>query len=290
MGGRPAAGGEDRWPAVPLVAEVDLAAGGRWTSLRAGEREWLWHHPDPAVRAARSAARPGDPFVDAGGGEECLPTVGGVPDHGSLWTAPWTGTARDATASADGWRLHRRVEHVDGAVRVEHRVTGEPGAALVHAVHLLLATSAAARLELPGREGLPCRVDDESGADGRRWDRWPPQVRGRGADHLGPDDASAALVLVPGAREAVVIDGDHALHLAWAVPAGQPTGVLLWRNLGGWPRGAPYRTTGVEPLLGAASDASAEPSGDGADARERPARLGPGGVLTWTLEITALSR
>jgi len=43
----------------PLTAEVALARGGRWTSLRTPEREWLWHHPDPAVTAARAADQRG---------------------------------------------------------------------------------------------------------------------------------------------------------------------------------------------------------------------------------------
>ncbi|WP_285687936.1 hypothetical protein [Actinoplanes sp. NBRC 103695] len=47
---------------------TDPALGGRWTSLRAAGRDWLWHRPDPA----RSRGRPGDSFVDAGGVEECL--------------------------------------------------------------------------------------------------------------------------------------------------------------------------------------------------------------------------
>lgn len=285
------------WEPVPLRAEHDLAHGGRWTSLRAGGREWLWHHPDPAVHARRRAARPGDAFVDAGGGEECLPTVGGAPDHGALWPARWAGTPQDAWASAGGWGLRRRVVHVDGAVRVHHTVSGEPGSALLHAVHLLLATSTGARLELPGAEGRPCRVDDEAGARGRRADSWPPRVGDRGADRLGPDDGSATLVLVPGAREALVVDGHHALRLVWSVPHGQPTGVLLWRNLHGWPSGAPYRTTGVEPLLGAASDLSScavDHGGDVEDVddgvRDRPAVLGADGVLTWTLELSAWCR
>ncbi|MFC3894567.1 hypothetical protein ACFOWZ_24060 [Lentzea rhizosphaerae] len=71
--------------AVPLHAEVDRDLGGRWTTLRTAHREWLWHRADPA----RSAVAPGDPFVDAGGLEECIPTVRGTPDHGDAWSRPW---------------------------------------------------------------------------------------------------------------------------------------------------------------------------------------------------------
>src|SRR5581483_10582739 len=50
---------------------TDLEHGGRWTSLRLGGREWLWQRADPA----RAGVAPGDAFVDAGGLEECVPTV-----------------------------------------------------------------------------------------------------------------------------------------------------------------------------------------------------------------------
>jgi hypothetical protein len=63
-----------------VTAHTDPTHGGRWTSLRSAGREWLWHRPDPA----RRAVRPGDAFVDAGGLEECIPTVRGVPDTLSL--------------------------------------------------------------------------------------------------------------------------------------------------------------------------------------------------------------
>ena len=43
--------------------------------------------PRRSPRRARVA--PGDAFVDAGGLEECLPTVRGAPDHGDAWSRPW---------------------------------------------------------------------------------------------------------------------------------------------------------------------------------------------------------
>ncbi|WP_328682845.1 hypothetical protein OG905_08930 [Streptomyces sp. NBC_00322] len=48
---------------LTLHMSVDLAHGGRWTSLRGGSREWLWQREDPR----RHQVRPGDAFVDAGG-------------------------------------------------------------------------------------------------------------------------------------------------------------------------------------------------------------------------------
>ncbi|MCQ8193297.1 hypothetical protein [Streptomyces rugosispiralis] len=54
-----------------LEIVTDPAHGGRWTSLRADGHEWLWRRPAPE----RERVSPGDAFVDAGGLEECVPTV-----------------------------------------------------------------------------------------------------------------------------------------------------------------------------------------------------------------------
>ncbi|WP_435887668.1 hypothetical protein [Streptomyces antimycoticus] len=61
-----------------LEIVTDPAHGGRWTSLHAGGREWLWH----GTAAGRDRVSPGDVSVDAGGLEECVPTVRGAPAHG----------------------------------------------------------------------------------------------------------------------------------------------------------------------------------------------------------------
>lgn len=276
------------WRAVPLRARVDLAHGGRWTSLAAPGREWLWHHPDPAVRAARAVAT-GPAFVDAGGGEECLPTVDGAPDHGAVWPLPWVPDGEgDASVSADGLVLRRRLStRLDGAVRADYAVRGAPGRAVLHAVHLLLDLSPAARVQLPQR-GLPAQVREEHGGGApRRWSTsWPPVVAGRGADRLGPDDGTAAAVLVPGCHGALVVDGDDALQLTWRAGGDRPTSLLLWRNLRGWPAAGPYRSTGLEPLLGAATDLADVERAAGAGG----AHLDERGDASWWLELRALRR
>ncbi|MBX7268617.1 hypothetical protein KIF24_23080 [Micromonospora sp. Llam7] len=76
-----------------------------------------------------------------------------------------------------------------------------------------------------------------------------------------------------------VIDGVDRLTLELRCP-GQPRSTALWRNLGGWPADAAYRSIGVEPMLGAAFDlADAGP----ADAAVVP----PAGEVTWRLTISA---
>src|SRR3954451_9902644 len=86
---------------VPLSWRIDCQHGGRWTSWRAGQREWLWSNPGVPA-AARVAVEPGDGFVDAGGAEECFPTVRGTPDHGDVWSRSWRGTPADAHVDVPG--------------------------------------------------------------------------------------------------------------------------------------------------------------------------------------------
>lgn len=230
------------WRAAPLDVAVDLPHGGRWTSLRSGEREWLWTNPDPAAVGARPAVEPGAAFVDAGGVEECVPNVRGRPDHGAAWSRPWTGTADCAAVELPGgMRLGRRISPVADGVRVDHEITGPPGTRFVHAVHALLDLSPSARLVVPGASTM-LLVDDETGT----LHPWPS-----GLDSLGPDDGTATCLIIPDCREATVVDGDHALSLAWTYPARPDLcSLMLWRNLGGWPDDGPYRSIGVEPMIG----------------------------------------
>ena len=79
------------------------AAGGPRCASRG--REWLWHHADPA----RTSVRPGAPFVDAGGLEECIPTVRGTPDHGLAWSRPWQRIGDEDVVDCAEFTLHRRV-------------------------------------------------------------------------------------------------------------------------------------------------------------------------------------
>lgn len=255
---------------VPLELEVDLAHGGRWTSLRSADREWLWTNPDPTAAAARPKVRPNDAFVDAGGVEECFPTVRGTPDHGDAWSRPWTGSAADASVTVGtGARLRRTISRVGAAVQIDYAIDGEPGAPFVHAVHALLDVSTAARLVVPGARSTTVLDADE-----------PVRAWPSGLDRLGPDDGTAVCAIVPVCAEAMVVDGGHTLRFAWT--SEQHRGLcslMLWRNLRGWPAGAPYRSIGVEPMLGQAADLEA------LDARTP--RLDASGRAAWTLTLSA---
>jgi hypothetical protein len=93
-----------------LRIATDPRHGGRWTSLRAGDREWLWHRDEPR----RAGVLPGEAFADAGGLEECVPTVRGAPDHGDAWARPWTADGDTASVRCPDFALSRRIRTAPG--------------------------------------------------------------------------------------------------------------------------------------------------------------------------------
>lgn len=267
----------------PLSVEVrtDLDHGGRWTSLLVGGRQWLWSRRAPG----RHAAGPGDGFVDAGGLEECIPTVRGIPDHGDAWCRRWQRVGDADIVVCPSFVLHRRLACTEAGVEASYRLSADPGFRFVWAAHALLDLSAQARLV--AAPGTPTRLYPEAAAllegpwpDGAPYvtGRWP-EPGGLPMDRLGPDDGTAIGAILVGCHTASVVDGPDRLSLTLHADAATPVSLALWRNLGGFPPGAPYRSIGVEPMLGAMFDlADAGPS----DA----ARVPSSGAVEWRLEIT----
>jgi hypothetical protein len=235
---------------VTLVAD-DLH-GGRWTSLRTGGREWLWHRPSED----RFSVRPGDAFVDVGGVEECIPTVRGAPDHGAAWSRPWV----DGYVNCGDFQLWRRFI----ADSVAYRLEASPGYRFVWAAHALLDVSPSAVLEAPA--GTQTRIDGGVVAS------WPTPLAA-----LGPDDGTAVGAILVDCPSVTISDGSR-LTFRLEAP-GQPVSVGLWRNLRGWPVDSPYRSIGVEPMLGRVFDLSLAGPGDAAVV---PAS----GVCEWRLWVS----
>jgi hypothetical protein len=75
-----------------------------------------------------------------------------------------------------------------------------------------------------------------------------------------------------------VADGER-LTFTLEAP-GQPVSVALWRNLRGWPAAGPYRSIGVEPMLGRVFDRAEAGAGDAAI-------VPPSGVCEWRLTVSA---
>lgn len=265
---------------------VDLDRGGRWTSLYLAGREWLWGRDEPR----RSAVIPGDRFADAGGLEECVPTVRGVPDHGCAWARPWRDLG-DGAAQADcgTFTLRRVIAVHDGLVTARYRLDADPGYRFVWAAHALLDVSAQATVTLPADTVIRL-YPEAAGLLGQPWPagapfvtaRWPGPGEMR-LDRLGPDDGTAVGAIAPGRGSATVCDGDDRLRLHLRTDQNLPFSLALWRNLGGFPPGAPYRSIGVEPMLGAVFDLAEASGAD--DAVTVPAA----GSVEWQLDISAES-
>ncbi|MCX5208375.1 hypothetical protein OG689_03515 [Kitasatospora sp. NBC_00240] len=269
---------------LPVAARTDLSQGGRWTSLRAGEREWLWHRPDPA----RTGVLPGDAFVDAGGLEECIPTVRGTPDHGDAWSRPWRREGDTDIVQCPDFELRRRVVGGPAALRAVYELHAEPGYRFLWAAHALLDVTPDARLAAP--EATTTRLFPEAAE--LLAQPWPagahhitgpwPAPHGLRLDRLGPDDGTAVGSVLTGCASVTVLDGPDTLSMSLHTDADVPVSVALWRNLRGFPAPTPYRSIGVEPMLGSVFDLAEAGPGDAATV---PA----GGTLRWTLEMTATS-
>ena len=250
---------------------TDPAHGGRWTSLRAADgREWLWHRPEPR----RAGVRPGDPFADAGGLEECVPTVRGVPDHGDAWSRPWHRDGDRESVVCPDFRLVRRIRTESGSTVVDYRLSAEPGYRFLWAAHALIEVSESARAEMP--QGAAVRLYPDAG-DGWTPGAWP-RAGGVELDRLGPDDGTALGAVVDSA-EVSVRDGAGTLRLSLEAE-GQPVSVALWRNLRGFPEDEPYRSIGVEPMLGRVFGLDSAGEGDAACVPES-------GEVRWRLTVTA---
>jgi hypothetical protein len=191
----------------------------------------------------------------------------------------------------EDFALSRRVHLQGGAVVANYRLTAEPGYRFIWAAHALLDVSEHARLLAV--DGAPTRLFPEAAEclrgpwpDGTRWIEggWPAPGELR-LDTLGPDDGSAVgAVLSPGGRSATitVLDGPDQLRMTLEADE-QPVSVALWRNLRGFPPEEPYRSIGVEPMLGRVFDL--------AEARDGDFALTPAdGEVRWRLTITAYRR
>jgi hypothetical protein len=255
---------------VSSRVETDLAHGGRWTSLRLGGREWLWSHGEPR----RADVVPGDAFADAGGLEECVPTVRGTPDHGAAWTRAWRHVDGWDVVDCGDFVLHRRMHTSEAAVTAAYRLTASAGFRFVWAAHALLDVSPRAGLALSPGTAVRVYPGTDAAYVG---DVWPTAFR---LDRLGPDDGTALGAVAVGARTARVVDDDDHLELSLHAGADVPVSVAIWRNLGGFPTEAPYRSIGVEPMLGSVFELAEATAGDAVT-------VPPSGVVDWQLEITA---
>jgi hypothetical protein len=129
-------------------------------------------------------------------------------------------------------------------VIIRYEVRGRPATSFLHAVHALIEVGPQARLIVPGARTFTVLDDDA-----------PPRVWPSGLDELGPDDGTAVCALLHDCHEATVVDEDYALTLNWdSTSDSSLCSLLFWRNLRGWPAPTPYRSIGIEPMIGRVAD------------------------------------
>ncbi|MDX6284189.1 MAG: hypothetical protein QOH03_5260 [Kribbellaceae bacterium] len=261
---------------------VDLDDGGRWTSLVLGGREWLWTGP-----GLLSGPREGlTTYVDVGGLDECFPTVRGVPDHGGLWNQPWGSLDEDEDWDVVPYReavLLRRFNGGEapaemdetGAIWVDYRLIAPPGYRFVWAAHALLDCAVGTVIDVPAETvGRFYPQDGSDWAESSSWANLDLAV-------YSPTDGTAVGAVLVDCPTASVVDGSSALTFSLSCP-GQPVSTAVWRNLGGYPAEAPYRSLGVEPMLGRVFGLDEAGPGDAAVVPES-------GELTWRLVVSARS-
>ncbi|TDW19479.1 hypothetical protein [Kribbella kalugense] len=260
--------------AAGRLVTVDPADGGRWTSLQLAGREWLWAGPGLVTGPRTGLAS----FIDAGGLDECFPTVRGTPDHGGLWNQPW-----DGSVEYDGAVLTRAFTPGTDTLSVDYQLEAVPGFRFIWAAHALLDCVAGAVIS--AQPGTECRLYPEAAAL-LPW-AWPEEAPWIAAgwptpldlETYSPSDGTAAGAVLVDCPTVSVRDRGAELTMTLSCP-GQPVSTALWRNQGGFPVDAPYRSLGVEPMLGRVFDLSEAGSGDAAVVPES-------GELAWRLTLSA---
>lgn len=305
------------FPALALrSAELEVivvpSLGAKLTNLRRLRgREWLWRNPQIPL----ATPKPGASYVDtadSGGWDECFPTVGPsplpgappgtppLPDHGELWSAPWTGSVYEQgghttfAASATGrllpYEFAREVTLLadEPVVRLRYRVVhrGDAPFPWIWSSHPLVNVQPGTVLELPGVTQV--RLDAVHGRDDlSRGDvvSWPGAIGGEAERFRLPAPSGWALKafgdLGPEGRM-ILIDPRQGERLELRVDRRQVPQVGIWINVGGWapPGKTPYYNLGLEPCIGAP---------DRLDEAVKPWKmaqtLAPGEERMWEVEV-----
>jgi galactose mutarotase-like enzyme len=316
------------FPAVALrSAELEVVAvpsiGMKLTNIRRlNGREWLWRSDQIPL----SLPRPGSSYIetaDSGGWDECFPTVGPcpvpgeppgtppLPDHGELWSAPWTSSVYDhtqgttLTGSAQGitfpYEFQREItlESHQPLVRFRYllRHTGNEPFSWIWSAHPLLNVQPGSVLTLPGVSQVKLAAvhgrDDPAGPRGQALHvnevvNWPGAIGGDSERFVFPEDGGWAIKafgdLGPEGRMTLT-DPKRGERLEFVVRREEVPQVGMWINCGGWaPRGrTPYYNLALEPCIGAPDRL------DLAETEWHTAQtLNPGEERAWSIDVRLL--
>ncbi len=305
------------FPAIALRSEeVEVVAvpslGMKLTHLRRLRRgrEWMWRSDQIPL----ALPRPGASYVetaDSGGWDECFPTVGPspvpgepaappLPDHGELWSAPWSSAVYEHAdgvtleGAAHGVRLpyefHRAVtlDHHAPLVRLRYRVrhTGDAPFPWIWSAHPLFNVQPGSTLSLPGLRQV--KLDAVHGRDDLSRDdvvSWPEAIGGKPERFTFPEDGGWAVKLfgdVGSAGLMVLTDPREGERLEINVRPEEVPQVGVWINCGGWaPAGRrPYFNLALEPCIGAPDRLI-----DAVEAWGTAETLQPGEERRWVVEV-----
>jgi galactose mutarotase-like enzyme len=276
------------FPAVALrSAELEVVAvpaiGMKLTNLRRlNGREWLWRNDQIPL----ALPEPGTSYVDSadsGGWDECFPTVGPcpvpgapedtppLPDHGELWSAPWSSSVYDhaegttftgsAPGSAFRYDFQREVTLDPQApvVRFRYRVfnRGDTPFPWIWSSHPLLNVQPGSELTLSGVTQV--KLDAVHGRDDLSENdvvSWPGAIGGNSDRFTFPETGGWAVKCfgdLTGESTLALTDPRKGERLEMIIRAAEVTNVGVWINCRGWaPRGRqPYYNLGLEPCIGA---------------------------------------
>ncbi len=233
--------------------------------------------PIPQGFARETMPHDGDPYGmgEAWGHDECFPTVAAsvspddsslkLPDHGELWSAPWT-IERDGDAAllmeVRGRRLpylfRRRLEIRGAALRLDYEVQSESDEAMtvMWSAHTLLAACPGSRVVLPKEVDsllVNASAGDRLGKFGERC-AWPLHA-GQRLDVLAPPGAGTADKLFTDKLSEGRCAFYHQANdesVVFRFDVAQTPYLGVWISADGWPDGAGAKQYAValEPCAG----------------------------------------
>ncbi len=308
------------FPAVALrTAELEVIAvpsiGMKLTNLRRPTgREWLWRSDQIPL----APPLPGASYVetaDSGGWDECFPTVGPcpvpgsppgtlpLPDHGELWSSPWSSSVYDhdggttltgattGTAFPYEFERHITLDAQEPVMRLRYRLrhTGDTPFPWIWSSHPLLNVQPGSTLRVPGLKQV--KVDAVHGrGDIQVGDvmTWPEGIAGETGQFRFPAEGDWALKLFGGVGPSgsmAVTDPRRGERLEMVVQPAQVPQVGLWINCRGWapPGRTPYYNLALEPCIGAPDRLDTAVT-DWHTAQT----LNPGEERTWSVEVRLL--
>jgi galactose mutarotase-like enzyme len=297
-------------PAIALrTDELEVvavpAAGMKLSNLRrARGREWLWRD-GPLGETA-----------DSGGWDECFPTVAAspipgappdapsLPDHGELWSAPWTSSAYEhaggvtLAGSAIGrllpYEFHREatLDPHEPVIRLRYRVRNTGGSPFpwIWAAHPVFNVQPGTTLELPSvrqvKLGVVHGLPELSRGDILSW---PEAFGGDGGRFAFPGDGAWAVKLfadVGRTGRMTLTDPRRGERLEMVARPEEVPQVGIWINNRGWapPGRQPYYHLGLEPAIGAPDRLDEAVRDWNAAQTLRPGEERSWGVEVWLLE------